>query len=97
MFLGLPAAAACYARANWRAGRPGFAAYCAATAAAMPVTAVLAGAGYGQSSPLGGYGGLLQRASIITGFAWLTAVSVRALRPTSLGTGPAVPGCLPAA
>jgi hypothetical protein len=86
VFLGLPAAAACYGLASRRAGQPGFAAYCAATAVTMPVTAVLAGAGYGTSPPLGGYGGLLQRASIITGFAWLTAVSARALQRTPAGT-----------
>ena len=51
----------------------------------MPVTMALAGAGLGQSSRLGGYGGLFQRASIITGFAWLTAVSARAL-PGTAGT-----------
>jgi hypothetical protein len=45
----------------------------------MPVTAALAGAGFGQSSRLGRYGGLFQRASIITGSAWLTTVSARAL------------------
>jgi hypothetical protein len=49
----------------------------------MPVTMVLAGAGFGQSSRLGGYGGLFQRASIITGFAWLTALSARALSGTA--------------
>jgi hypothetical protein len=52
----------------------------------MPVTAALAGAGFGQSSLLGGYGGLFQRASIITGFTWLTAVSARTLQRTLPGT-----------
>ena len=47
---------------------------------AMPVTMALAGAGFGQSSRLGRYGGLFQRASIITGFAWLTAISARAVK-----------------
>jgi len=87
VFFGLPAAAACYGWRNWRAGQPsGWTACCAAAAVTMPVTAALAGAGYGKSSPLGGYGGLLQRASIITGFAWLTAVSARALQRTPAGT-----------
>jgi hypothetical protein len=85
VFLGLPAAAACYGWRSWRAGQPGFAIYCAATAVTMPVTVVLAGAGFGQSSRLGRYGGLFQRVSIITGFAWLTAVSARAL-PGIAGT-----------
>ena len=86
VFLGLPAAAACYGWRSWRAGQPpGFALYCAATAVIMPVTVTLAGAGFGQSTRLGRYGGLFQRASIITGFAWLTAVSARAL-PGIAGT-----------
>jgi hypothetical protein len=87
VFLGLPAAAACYGWRSWRAGQPpGFAIYCAATAVIMPVTMTLAGAGFGQSTRLGHYGGLFQRASIITGFAWLTAASTRALQRTPSGT-----------
>jgi hypothetical protein len=34
----------------------------------------------------GSYGGLFQRASIITGFAWLTAVPTRALQHKIPGT-----------
>jgi hypothetical protein len=84
VFFGLPAAAACYGWQSWRAGQPpGFAIYCAATAITMPVAAALAAAGFGQSSWLGRYGGLFQRASIITGLAWLTAVSARALPGTA--------------
>jgi Protein of unknown function (DUF998) len=86
VFFGLPAAAAAYGWRSWRAGQPGFAACCAATAVTMPVTMALAGAGFGRSSRLGRYGGLLQRASIITGFAWLTAVSARALQNKPPGT-----------
>jgi hypothetical protein len=87
VFLGLPTAAACYGWRSWRAGQPpGFAIYCAATAVTMPVTMALASAGFGQPSRLGGYGGLLQRASIITGFAWLTAVSARAHHRTLSST-----------
>jgi hypothetical protein len=52
----------------------------------MPVTTALAGAGFGQSSRLGGCGGLCQRASIITGFAWLTTVPARTLQRTLPGT-----------
>lgn len=84
VFFGLPAAAAGYGWRSWRAGQaPGFAICCAATAVIMPVTMVLAGAGFGQSSRLGSYGGLFQRASIITVFAWLTALSARALSGTA--------------
>jgi uncharacterized protein DUF998 len=80
VFLGLSTAAAAYGRRSWQAGQPRFAVYCAATAVTIPVTAALAGAGFGQSSWLGSYGGLFQRASIIAGFGWLTAASARALR-----------------
>jgi len=80
VFLGLPAAAACYGWRSWRAGQPGFAVCCAATAVTMPVTAALAGAGFAQSPRLSRYGGLFQRISIITGFGWLTAVAARALQ-----------------
>jgi hypothetical protein len=87
VFIGLPTAAACYGWQSWRAGQPpGLAIYCAATAVTMPATMAVAGAGFGQSSRLSGYGGLFQRASIITGFAWLTTVSARALRRTLPGT-----------
>jgi hypothetical protein len=84
VFFGPPAAAAWYGWRSWRAGQPpGFAIYCAATAVTMPVTMALAGAGFGQSSRLGRYGGLFQRAGIITGFAWITTVSARALAGTA--------------
>jgi hypothetical protein len=48
----------------------------------------LVGAGFGQSPSLNGLGGLFQRASIITGFAWLTALSAQALRRTPATTAP---------
>jgi hypothetical protein len=87
VFFGLSAAAACYGWRSWRDGQPpGFAVYCAATAVTVPVTMALAGAGFGQSSRLVRFGGLFQRVSIITGFAWLTTVSARALPRTLPGT-----------
>jgi hypothetical protein len=45
----------------------------------MLATAALAGAGFGQSPRLVNLAGLFQRASIATGFGWLTALSVQAL------------------
>ena len=84
VFLGLPAAALGYGWRSWRSGeRSGFTACCAATAVTMPVTMALAGSGFSQSARLAPYGGLLQRASIISGFAWLTIVSARALKRTT--------------
>jgi Protein of unknown function (DUF998) len=80
VFLGLPAAALACGWRSWRAGRRGFGLYSAGTALTMLATMALAAAGFGQSPRLVGLGGLFQRASIITGFAWLTALSARALR-----------------
>jgi hypothetical protein len=55
----------------------------------MLTTMALAGAGFSQSPRLVNLGGLFQRASIITGFAWLTALSARALQrvPTTAAPG----------
>jgi hypothetical protein len=46
----------------------------------MLATVTLAAAGFGQSPRFVNLGGLFQRASIITGFAWVTALSARALQ-----------------
>jgi hypothetical protein len=56
----------------------------------MTVTTALASAGFGQAPRFVSLGGLFQRASIITGFAWLTALSARALQraPTIRSTRP---------
>jgi hypothetical protein len=48
----------------------------------------LACPGFGQSPRVINFGGLFQRASIITGFAWLTALSAQALRRTPSATAP---------
>lgn len=85
VFVGLPAAAlACGWRA-WRASQHRFGLYSAGSGLTMLTTMALAGAGFGQSPRLVNLGGLFQRTSIITGFAWVTALSARALRrmPTS--------------
>jgi uncharacterized protein DUF998 len=80
VFFGIPAAALASSRQSWRAGRRKFGLYSAGTAVTMLATQVLAGAGFSQSPRLVKLGGLFQRASIITGFAWLTALSLRALQ-----------------
>jgi hypothetical protein len=56
----------------------------------MLATTALAGAGFGQSPTLVNLAGLFQRASIVTGFGWLTALSVQALTraPTASGRKP---------
>jgi uncharacterized protein DUF998 len=92
VFLGLPAAALISSWQAWRAGQRGFALYSAGTAIIMPAAMTMAAAGFGQSPRLVRFGGLFQRASIITGLAWLTALSARALQQS-----PATGGARPAA
>jgi hypothetical protein len=84
VFLGLPAAALTCSWRCWRSGQRGFGLYSAGTALAMLSTMALAGAGFGQSPRLVHLGGLFQRASIITGFAWLSTLSARALHDAAL-------------
>jgi len=83
VFLGLPAAAFTCSWQSIRAGRRGFGLYCAATATTMLATTALAGAGFNQSPRLANLAGLFQRASIVTGFGWLTALSAQALTRVS--------------
>jgi hypothetical protein len=78
IFLGIPAAAFACAWRFHRSGRPGWAAYSAATGASMLTAMGLAGAGLSQDPRLVSHAGLLQRAAIVTGFSWLTAMSGRA-------------------
>ncbi len=80
VFLGLPAAALACGWRSWRAGQRRVGLCSAITAITMLATMALAAAGFGQAPRLVGLGGLFQRASIITGFTWLTALSARALR-----------------
>ena len=79
VFLGLPAAAFTCSWQSARTGHRGFGLYCAATATTMLATMALAGAGFNQSPRLVNLAGLFQRASIVTGFGWLTALSAQAL------------------
>jgi len=80
VFFGLPAAALACSWRSWRAGQRRFGLYSAGTAVTMLAAMALAAAGFGQSPRFVNLGGLFQRASIITGFAWLTALSARALQ-----------------
>jgi hypothetical protein len=79
LYCGLPAAAFTCSWQSARAGRRGFGRYCAGTATTMLATMALAGAGFNQSPRLVNLAGLFQRASIVTGFGWLTALSAQAL------------------
>lgn len=81
IFLGIPATALACAWQFNQAGRRGWGRYSAATGLAMLIGTALFGAGFSQASPrLTDCAGLLQRATIATGFAWLTALSAQALR-----------------
>lgn len=88
VFFGLPAAALAGGWRSWRAGQHRFGLYSAGTAVITLTAMALANAGFGQWSRLVNLGGLFQRASIITSFAWLTAVSARALRRTPTTAAP---------
>jgi hypothetical protein len=87
VFFGLPAAALACGWRSWRAGQRGIGLYSAGTAVTMLATMALAAAGFSQSPRLVSLGGPFQRASIITGFAWLTALSARALQHAPVGRG----------
>jgi len=93
VFFGLPAAVLACSWRSWRAGQRGFALYSGGTAITMLATMALAAAGFGQSPRLVNLGGLFQRASIITGFTWLTARSARALQrpPATRSAKPPAP------
>ncbi|HEY2638371.1 MAG TPA: DUF998 domain-containing protein [Streptosporangiaceae bacterium] len=79
IFFGLPAAALACAWRFRRAGQPRWAFYSAASAASTVVNLGLAGAGFNQAPRLANHAGLFQRSSIITAFAWITAMSARAI------------------
>jgi Protein of unknown function (DUF998) len=79
-FLGLPAAQLAFARSFRQAGCRGWAAYSAASAGLIGVNFVLASAAFGQAPRLVRYGGVFQRLSVSAGFAWLTAIFLRAQR-----------------
>jgi hypothetical protein len=80
VFCGLPAAALACGWRSWRADQRRFGLYSVGTAVTTLAAIALAGAGFSQSPRLVNLGGLFQRVSIITGFAWVTALSARALR-----------------
>ena len=79
VFVGLPVAALACGWRSWRQGQHRFGLYSAGTAVTMLTTMALAGAGFGQSPRLVNLAGLFQRASIITGFAWLTTLCAQTL------------------
>jgi hypothetical protein len=81
IFLGIPAATLVCAGSAVRRRECRWAAYCAGSAIGMGGASGLFGAAFGGAPKLVRYGGLFQRISIASGFGWLSALSLRALRP----------------
>jgi hypothetical protein len=79
IFAGIPIAALACATSAVRMTKYRWASYSAGSAIAMASASVLFGAAFGGAPRLASRGGLLQRVSITTGFAWLSALSLRAL------------------
>jgi hypothetical protein len=80
MFFGLPAAG--FVFGNWfrNSGNRRWAIYSIGSAVMMLVFFGLASAAFNQVPVLVAFGGLLQRAAVTTGFAWLTGLAIRTLR-----------------
>jgi hypothetical protein len=85
IFAGIPAAALTCAGSAARRREYRWAAYCAGSAIGMTGAFSLFGAAFGGAPRLAGRGGVFQRVSITTGFGWLSALSLRALRPSRHG------------
>jgi hypothetical protein len=81
IFLGIPLAALVTAGSAVRRREYRWAAYCTGSALGMAGTCALFGAAFGGTPALLPRGGLFQRISIATGFGWVSALSLRAVRP----------------
>jgi hypothetical protein len=80
IFAGIPIAALICAGSAARRRDYRWATYCAGSAIGMTGTFVLFGAAFGGAPRLARRAGVFQRISIATGFGWLSALSLRALR-----------------
>ncbi len=81
VFVGLPAVCFVFAHRFAASGERGWVAYSVFTALAMLATFVLAGAGFTQFPGFRGIAGVLQRSSLIIGFAWITLLAARMSTP----------------
>jgi hypothetical protein len=79
IFAGIPAAALTCAVSGARRREYRWASYSAGSAIVMTGAFGLFGAAFGGAPRLAGRGGVFQRISIVTGFGWLSALSLRAL------------------
>ena len=80
IFIGIPVAAALSGRGFAKQGCRRWARYSRGSGLLMAATSVLFGAAFGQARGLVAWGGLIQRVSIVTGFGWLTVLSMLAIR-----------------
>ncbi len=76
VFIGLPAACFVLARHFGRTGRSGWSTYSTITGIAFIALFVITSLGFGQIGGLQAVAGLLQRLTLIVGFAWMTASAV---------------------
>lgn len=83
VFAALPAACSVVAYRFATSGRRGWAGYSVGTAVAFLAGFVLFGMGFSHDPTLMPIGGLLQRLTIIVGWAWLTALALDLLRRAS--------------
>jgi hypothetical membrane protein len=84
-FLGLPIGCIVFARRFAAWGDRGWAIYSLATGVVFTVGFVLYGVGVAQTESLVALGGLFQRITITSGWAWLTLLAVHLLRAPSTG------------
>jgi hypothetical protein len=80
IFIGIPATALVCAGSAVRRREYRWAAHCAGSAIGMSGACGLFGAAFDGTPKLVRHGGLFQRISIASGFGWLSALSLRALR-----------------
>ncbi|MGO9956895.1 MAG: DUF998 domain-containing protein [Solirubrobacteraceae bacterium] len=93
IFAGIPVAALMCATSAARRGEYRWASYSAGSAVAMTSAFVLFGAAFGGAPRLAGQGGVFQRISIMAGFGWLSALSLRALQPAAGSRARRRPDC----
>jgi hypothetical protein len=79
VFLGLPLACFLFARRFAAWGEHGWAVYSAVTGGVFAVAFVLSSIAFGQAEGFVGFGGLFQRITISSGWAWLTLLAVHLL------------------
>ncbi len=83
VFIGLPVACFVLARRFAASGERGWAVYSVLTGLAMLATFALAGMGFKQVAGLVDVAGVLQRLSLVTGWAWILLLAAHLLRASA--------------